>query len=174
MVAVLLLILFAYSSTANGDNCPNCPFSKGCVPDNYEHTYCYGANMAGNGLQNAAGYSMSNFVTQTNYSKTYMNSCTNSTDVVFKRNDSMSGKRGRYTCMLPRSGADYICLRARVELNSTLLANTLNKNKTACHEVGHSGGLIHGKPNDCMVSGTVYSGHIHYTNHHVKHMNKRQ
>lgn len=164
------LVLFVPAAMA--DPFAQCGINKGCKPDNYEHTYCFGGSLAGDGLQSAAGYSMRNLVAQTIFSKTYMASCTGSTDVVFKRNDSMGSIRGRYTCLVP-FGFSRMCGRARVELNSAALANMRNKYKTSCHEVGHSGGLVHGAPNDCMISGHVTSGHIHYNGHHVAHLNEQ-
>lgn len=112
-----LLVLGLFEARAGGDPYPNCTYGHACIPDNYEHTYCFGASLAGDGLQSAAGYSMNNLVTQTRYSKTYMDPCSGNTDVVFKRNDSLSGSRGRYTCMEPLSGSSLVCLRARIEFN---------------------------------------------------------
>ena len=158
-------------SPALADSYGYCYPPTGCRADNFEHTYCFGATMAGNGFQSAAGYGMTNLVNQTRFIKTFMANCSANTDVVFKRNDDMYPYIGRYNC-LDWVGTTNKCNRARVEFNGSLLKNTLNKKKTACHEIGHTGGLAHsGNANDCMINGLVSSGHVHYNAHHVAHLN---
>jgi predicted Zn-dependent protease len=60
-----------------------------------------------------------------------------------------------------------------MKLNPSLLNDQLNRVKTACHEIGHSGGLTHhDAPYDgCMVNGSVSSGHTQYNAHHKDHLN---
>ena len=60
-------------------------------------------------------------------------------------------------------------------MNPTLLDDDLNREKTACHELGHSLGLTHhASPyDDCMISGPVNAGHKEYINHHINHIDNR-
>ncbi len=169
--AIAVLASLGIAGLASSDEFGQCSAVSGCRPDNKAHSYCFGATMAGAGLQEAAGYGMSNLVAQTSFTKNFQSDCGSNTDVVFKRNDALAA-RGQYVCIEKLSGTNK-CNRARIEFNPGQLANQLNKNKTACHEIGHSGGLAHGANNDCMISGHVSANHIHYNGHHVDHLNNQ-
>ena len=83
-----------------------------------------------------------------------------------------AGVRGAYQCTSTSGVSGPGCQTARLKLNPDLLNDDLNRKKTACHEVGHSGGLSHeSDPNDCMVPGPVSSGHTDYNTHHIGHLN---
>lgn len=170
---LLLATLAIATHSADADPFGQCDATSGCRPDNKTHTHCFGDTLDGDGFQNAAIYGMNNLVAQTSFTKDFQTDCGSNTDVVFKRNDNMPGVRGRYQCIEYLPGTSK-CNRARIEFNGTLLLNTLNKNKTSCHEIGHSGGLAHGAPNDCMISGAVSEDHIHYNGHHIDHLNNQQ
>lgn len=170
MVTTCAALALWTASGAQADPFGQCDRNSGCRADNFEHTYCFGPSLAGDGFQSAAGYGMSNLVTQTNFTKTYMSSCSSNTDVVFKREDGMSAL-GDYLCMAFVSGTRK-CNRARVRFNGRLLKQKRHKNNTACHEVGHSGGLGHGSGNDCMIAQGP-SNKIHYNGHHVTHLNNQ-
>lgn len=179
--SVGLICLFIFSLTAvwgmspaSADQFGMCNATSGCRADNFEHTYCYGGSLAGDGFQTAAGYGMSNLVAQTKFTKTYMSSCSSNTDVVFKRDDSINAYADTL-CMAFVSGTNK-CNRARVRFNGKLL-NALgqpmvNKKSTACHEVGHTGGLAHGTPSDCMTNVTPTTN-VHYNAHHKSHLNNQ-
>jgi len=142
--------------------------NQGLIADNYEHTFCWGSGFNDTDLRQAARYSFSNLATQTNFTRLYMSSCSTNTDVRFLQGLQQGDARGEYFCL---AWTGIRCLRARIRLNRIVLTNTLNRRKTACHEVGHSGGLEHGNKTDCMFSGPVTSGHQQYHGHHIDHLN---
>lgn len=174
LIAALMLAFCVsqWPSTASADPFGDCNNQSPCRPDNKDASYCFGDTLAGNGMQNAAGYGMGNLVAQTSFTKNYQNDCGSNTDIVFKADPTL-GARGITVCM------SYInnntrCNRNLVIFNPNYLVNTLNKNKTACHEVGHTGGMGEtNMTNDCMISGQVSADHIHYNGHHVDHLNNQ-
>lgn len=179
MTAVLSLLLAALPwSSAAADGFALCYGSEGqsgCLPDNKEHTYCWSDTFEQYVVMTDAGsYAMSNMVSQTTYTKTFISDCTQLTDVVWIRDPNLgAGTRGSYQCQAFNTADE--CEWSHVRLNPTLLNNDLNRNKTACHELGHSLGLTHHAApySDCMVSGAVTSGHQHYNDHHVTHVDNR-
>lgn len=143
------------------------------APDNRLITYCWARAFDGNGsLKAAAQYALQNLEQQTSYtSRSHTNDCTANTDIVFRITRD-SGLRGAYQCVRRNSAGR--CQQANIWMNPANLTNTLNRRKTACHEVGHYGRLVHHNPpyNDCMVSGHISSGHQRYNAHHVWHLNQ--
>lgn len=159
------------TSTATADEFNGCNSVSGCRPDNFEHTYCWGSSFTATNLRSAANYAMGNLDAQTSYFDNFMSSCSSATDVIWHTMSSTT-VRGDYVCLAFNSAGN--CEQARVRLNPTLLTDTLNREKTACHEIGHSGGLAHSSTaSDCMISGAVTSGHRTYNQHHVDHLNNR-
>lgn len=160
---------------ANADSFALCSGATGCLPDNKDHTYCWSADFQQHAVMRDAGnYAMSNMVSQTTYSKTFVSECTELTDVVWIRDPTLgAGVRGAYECQAFNSADE--CEWSHVWLNPSELDDDLNRNKTACHELGHSLGLTHHDPpfGDCMVSGAVTSGHQQYNDHHVTHIDNR-
>lgn len=70
------------------------------------------------------------------------------------------------------------CQQATIQLNPSALNAANNpgsaRNVTACHEVGHTGGLWHATPGhtDCMEVQNDPSGqNAHYDGHHEDHLN---
>jgi predicted Zn-dependent protease len=117
-----------------------------------------------------ANYAMDNLDAQTSYFENYMDVCTSATDVVWKADSSLPA-RGSYIYL---DFVGSLCQRARVTINPTQLSNDINRRKTSCHEIGHSGGLAHADEHgDCMRNGAVSSGHQSYNAHHVEHLNDR-
>lgn len=100
-----------------------------------------------------------------------MNPCTSGTDVKFElfNDPSPSAPRGFYVC-LTRVGD--ICYHSQASLNTAKLTDSFNKNKTMCHEIGHSVGLTHGGgTTDCMLNGPVSQQTSSYNSHHREHIN---
>jgi hypothetical protein len=143
------------------------------APDNRLITYCWASAFNDNGdLKAAATYALQNLENQTSYtSQSHFTNCTANTDIVF-RITREAGLRGAYRCVT--RNAEGRCQQANIWMNPANLANTLNRRKTACHEVGHYGRLVHHDPpySDCMVSGHISSGHQQYNAHHVWHLNQ--
>lgn len=114
---------------------------------------------------------MINLDSQSSYYDNYVSNCTSSTDVRFQKTTAFPA-RGDYVCLAFNSSDE--CERSRVRLNPDYLTNTANRQKTACHEVGHSGGLSHSATSsDCMRNGAITSGYQTYNSHHVAHLNNR-
>ena len=139
-----------------------------CTADNFEHTYCWADNYDASNLRDAASYAMQNLGQQTLFWRNFVTSCGPNIDIVWTRFSDPT-LRGRYDCV-DASGPN--CGKARVYMNPDNLVDQHNKEKTACHEVGHSGGLSHADDaGDCMITGFVSQGHRTYTDHHVAHLN---
>jgi hypothetical protein len=98
------------------------------------------------------------------------------TDMVWWTNHFSGGTRGRAYC---EDYDDGRCDQFYVELDMLEIAEGTNdeqdEDKTVCHEAGHTLGLTHGTPDDCMISGErpqpTMARHEHYNDHHVYHIN---
>lgn len=168
--ATMIGLTIVAAPAASADPFGDCDSTSGCLPDNFEHTYCWDSTYT-SAFYNAAKYSMTNLDSQSSYYDTYMSSCTNATDVRFQKTTAFSA-RGDYVCLAFNGAGN--CERSRVRLNPDYLTNTANRQKTACHEVGHSGGLAHSSSaSDCMISGAITSGYQTYNSHHRTHLNDR-
>ena len=167
-----LAVIVAAAAAVNAAPASADPWLNTPGPDNREVTYCWGNAFADRpGLKEAAHYAMQNLQGQTSFTRNFMADCTSNTDIVFRvTNDP--GLRGAYQCVRVTDAGR--CQQANIWMNPDNLANDLNRNKTACHEVGHYGRLVHHDPpyGDCMVSGHITSGHQHYNDHHVWHLNQ--
>lgn len=150
-----------------------------CLPDGTYHTWCFGPTMDGNAnLQNAVQYAMTNMVEQTQMTENKDNSCDSSTDVVWQERD-LVGLRGEHECLERVSGSPNKCAHSAARLDGDAItadspqgAEQLNREKTSCHELGHTLGLNHDYPqDDCMVLGAVAAGHRTYNDHHREHVN---
>lgn len=144
----------------------------GPIPDSFNHTYCWSSGWT-SGWNTYGNYAMGNLDAQTSYYDTYDSTCDSATDILWQLNSSISA-RGDYVCNAFNSSG--YCSRATIRLNPSLLTDNQNRNKTACHEIGHSVGLQHGNSKtDCMINGAVSSGTqwITYNSHHISHANSR-
>lgn len=119
-----------------------------------------------------ARYAMSNLEDQTHFTKNLVPDCTGNTDIVWHKFNNPN-PRGQYICVdASGTSSQNQCQKAKVLLNPDQLNDDVNREKTACHEVGHSGGLSHADDaNDCMKNGAVSSDHRDYNNHHIDHLN---
>jgi hypothetical protein len=114
----------------------------------------------------------------------YASSCGSQTDVhpELMNNIYMPGIRGSYECITFVSGS--VCDTGRLRMNVDVLTDYTQREKTFCHEIGHSVGLQHytssgngvvaRENNDCMKSGTVAGDllWIEYSQHHRDHINQ--
>lgn len=162
------------------DSCYGSNSDGGCRPDDFNHTFCQRPIMNDYlKFKDASAYAMRNLDSQTRYTRYYKGDCDHTVDVKFGIDTSVSGVRGYYECneYLTDGVGGTLCGGASVYYNPPEINNNdrpeLNREKTACHEVGHSGGLTHhASPySDCLVNGEVASGHRDYNEHHVEHLN---
>ncbi len=158
--------------------------SQGCVPDNFNHWYCFSGTVNSN-IRTAFINAMVNLDTQTSYADFAESAgCNNVTDLVVVQDTSL-GARGQYAC--EGFNINNHCEQATLRFNPNNLPTANDRTKTACHEIGHSVGLKHGivsgpnadnafpAYNDCMWSGSIPSGldFDGYNAHHVAHINAR-
>jgi hypothetical protein len=138
--------------------------------DGSGHVWCFGDSTAGQlQLKNAMRYGMTNLDAQTDIQASEV-ACNSATDVPFGIGAAI-GARGQWSCITWLNGT--VCGKSRIIMNPTVIANDggpydLNLHKSACHESGHSVGLNHHDPpyGDCMVSGSVNTGHQRYNYDH--------
>jgi hypothetical protein len=156
--------------------------AQGCVPDNFNHWYCFSGAVNTN-LRTAFATAMTNLDNLTRYAAFVEGAgCNGVTDLVVVQNTALP-LRGQYTCEAKNAFGD--CERATLSFNPNNLTTANDRVKTACHEIGHSVGLKHGitdgaSPDngsytDCMKSGAITAGldFDGYDAHHVVHINNR-
>lgn len=138
--------------------------------DNSLHNYCF-VGITESYWVNPLTSAMNKLASQTVMSTGVQLSCNEDADVRFFRSDNsdLAGSLGVTFCnkwtQIPG-----ICAGFHVVLNADLLTSTSYRQKTACHEVGHSVGLSHGPTyGGCMISGL--STINYYSSHHVDHIN---
>lgn len=143
---------------------------SGFRADGAQHTWCTTLSW-NDSWWNPANAAVQNLDGQTDMYDTYYSLCNASIDAQFHISNSAamgSTVRGAYVCVLKAS--TYVCNGARLLLNENLLTSATARQKTACHELGHSAGLSHnGSYGGCMVSGA--SSNRTYSAHHVAHIN---
>jgi hypothetical protein len=181
LAVVVALVVTAVTGVsappAAADTYAACSSGNGCLPDNFTHSYCWGTGFTSTNLRNAANAAMSVLDGQSSYSDSFHSACDSIIDIDFQPISSTT-IRGDYICNYFNgafTNGHAECENSRVRINSTsLLGDALNRQKTACHEIGHSAGLSHDTGNDdCMISGPVTSGHTTYNAHHVGHLNNQ-
>ncbi|WP_162907922.1 hypothetical protein [Allorhizocola rhizosphaerae] len=187
-VAATVAAVGAIAMPARADNFGGCygPLTdQGCVPDNFNHWYCY---------DESVGTINQTFRTQIVAAMVYLHDntsydqffepngvCNAASDVVWQVTTAVAPNRGDYACLTFNSAGR--CEQARLRLNPNLLTDTHNRRKTACHELGHSVGLAHGQfgastpefYDDCMRTGPVNTEtRFQQLNlHHRTHANNR-
>ncbi|MFA5774063.1 MAG: hypothetical protein WC864_01640 [Ilumatobacteraceae bacterium] len=159
--------LFLGSSIALADSYGTGGTDVGRIPDNHDHDWCWSTGWPGGSWDTDATNRHINLENQTLFGGGSNQSCDSGTDVYWKAGPIV--QRGTYVCNDLFSG---ICDNASVTINTdtAILPSGGQRQKTMCHELGHSGGLAHysGVAFDCMVSGS--STLIHYRPHAVGHL----
>lgn len=93
-----------------------CNSDTGCVPDNFDHTYCYSGTVDSN-FRTAITESMSNLDAQSSYFDTFIASCNSLTDAQWQQTTAPGGGvRGDHLCRAKNSANE--CERARLRLNA--------------------------------------------------------
>lgn len=170
--------LVASTLTASADPWGTGGSNTGAHPDPDPHGYCYSSSVGSDlksGIFEAEWKAMD--PTQVNVDKD--SSCklsgTGETDVVWRQGALSGTVRGETSCEDfdgNRCDQNYLTLDlAEINKGSN---DEIDEAKTACHELGHSGGLTHGGASDCMLSGEVPSTAVKYRRynaHHIGHLN---
>lgn len=114
---------------------------------------------------------MNNLAQQTDMSVSVQLACNSDADVrFFKFKDPSSPNLLGYSYCVKKTLDGWRCAGSYVFLNEAALLNTTMRQKTACHEVGHTVGLSHGQTyGGCMMSG--FFPDTIYAPHHVDHIN---
>jgi len=193
IVTVLALVLgsVVVSATVQADQYIDCqiegsggPHDGVCGPDDDTHYWCFGGSTDGDeDLKGSFRWSIANMETLTQMNAINQDQCRNYTDVRFQEIDLEGTVRGRYACTKGVQNKPQRCAaadmrvdtqRIQYEVNNSGDGNSepgeldLNRDKTACHELGHSLGFFHHDPGfyegpggdpqkDCMVSGHLAS-----------------
>ncbi len=186
LLAMLLIAsLGGLSSTAEADpwgDSDNSVDGTGPHPDGSSHSFCYTSTItSASGIAPNivdAEYDALEGPAVTNV--TYHSVCdpigSTETDVVWRRDNLGGSTTGSTTCDDFNNG---ICDQAYITLDQAQIhvggEDEIDETQTACHELGHTGGLTHGSvDSDCMINsadtpptglqyrryGTHHRGHI--------------
>lgn len=178
--AVALMLPTAPASADPFAGCYGASNAEGCLPDDFNHTYCF-SGFFDEGLRAAFLGAMGNLHSDTDYFIEFVESCDNLTDIIVF--EDVTVDRGAYQCIIANAAGN--CERAHIGLNLANLPTPEDRTKTSCHEIGHSVGLKHGinrgpsQDNDsyldCMRSGDIVAGQDinDYDAHHTQHINDR-
>lgn len=169
-IAILGLILFAWSDRAGADTFPDNHHDG--LADSSVHTYCYDS-FAGD--ESVASYAMQNALdATTDMSDSKHSTCYTSTDVHWQDLNLPGSLRGEYQCQT-YYGDD--CDSSDVRLDFAKLDEGSNdwydRRKTSVHEIGHSVGTNHDTIS-AMVTGEVPSTALawrRYSSHDISHIN---
>lgn len=159
LIAIWPTLLTGVAAPAEADGYADCTSTTGCRPDSFTHNYCFNSPMSSD-FRSAIRSAMVNMDTQTSMTDSE-NGCDTNTDVLWSSTTSIS-TRGEYLCLRFESGNT--CNSSRVRLNPDQLTTLAQTRKTACHELGHSLGLMHGDTTDCMINGssTLNTYNLHH------------
>lgn len=166
---------------AAGHDYADCDGFGWCAPDNSGHTWCFGASTDGaQDLRASMRWAINNMTNTTQMSDQELDACNDTTDVKWQRVDVEGSARGRYSCQdEPRRPR--VCTEAEVRIRPEAIQQDLedsgdgnpepgeldlNRDKTVCHELGHSLGFDHhdlsyfqgpgpDHQKDCTVAGHV-------------------
>ena len=171
-VIVLLGVCNPVVGFANADTFGGGPPESGWVADNSLHNYCFDGSYPSYWV-NPLTSAMVNLDDQTDLTTGVQYACNTDADVRFIKytDTSQDAPLGQYACIKFTIDGTR-CAGSYVFLNEAKLTSTTLRQKTTCHEVGHSVGLTHhydGQYGGCMLSGYFYD-HF-YSTHHVAHIN---
>lgn len=168
MSALFVLSTSVSSSTADafGTNTSETP----PLADNSIHNYCF-VGITESFWLNPLTAAMNKLASQTVMTTGIQYSCNEDADVrFFKVNSAYIGNNLGLSYCNEWTNTPGICAGFHVLLNADFLTSTSYRQKTACHEVGHTVGLSHGQAyGGCMITGL--STLNYYSEHHVAHIN---
>ncbi len=170
-IGVLACLAAAGPATADDYATGNAATGTGYPADGATHDYCFYNVSYIPSLSTPVTNAMANLDAQTDMTDLYHSLCPAGTDVLISWVGSAtlgSSVLGSTQCLALDSVGR--CNQSRVLLNQDLLTTAATRQKTACHEIGHTAGLSHGSTyGGCMISGL--STNITYSSHHVAHIN---
>lgn len=166
----LAVLLLAASSplVASADSYGVGPPDAGYRPSTLARTYCYESSVTST-YKSLFGLATQYATSATIFSYTVKSTCPGPNVRVQLSTTLGAGVRGDYACTSLTSQSR--CWLSRIRFNPNLLTNTINRHKTACHELGHELGLRHGGTADCMINGVVTQSYTTYSTHHLNHIN---
>jgi hypothetical protein len=170
MVAAVILV-GSVSVPASADDFGGCygpDGAEGCVPDNFEHTFCFESNMTSAFIYHSRN-AMVYLGAYSSYYDNEQSSCGTATDIVFRQSSGTPSAYADYQCLDWNFWGR--CEQARIRLDAADLTTSATRRHSACHEIGHSGGLRHGGTVDCMRTGL--RSESNYSSHHIGHLNNR-
>lgn len=150
------------TGTYNGGS-GTCTYDKLCLPDNTLHTYFYSANLTA--MKKVTTNRFNHWESVTKMANTKVTSYTAATDVLVW-NDPTIPQAGRVYCITPAAVAaecDAFSLAydtgyisdSPAGTNPLGAYGTSEKRWLACHEIGHTYGLMHGNRTDPSVTNTT-------------------
>jgi hypothetical protein len=176
-LAVAWLVIGPTQAPTSADSFGIGPPTGGYYADPNLHTWCHGSGFD-TALHNNALYAMNISLDSDTDVTDFFESCNHSTtDVEWLDANLPDPVRGRYSCQTMVNSTT--CNHSHVILDPVELNIGINDDedttKTACHEAGHSVGLVHvSGGSDCMRNGELpFPDSIYYTynDHHVSHIN---
>lgn len=153
--------------------------NTGAHPDADPHGFCYSSSVGSDiksGIREAEWSAMDPTQVNVNYDSSCKLSGSGETDVVWRQGNLRSGVSGQTYCEDFDGHCDqYYLTLDRGEINRGS-HDEIDEAQTACHELGHSGGLTHGGSSaDCMInSGATPPTAVRYRRyggHHTNHLN---
>lgn len=153
-LAFLVVLLMASPAVAGNfvrnhpiyTTCPTTPPFNPCLGDNATHDV-YVTELGPN-MEQWTIWTLGNYNT-TDLNIVYLSSHTSTVDVYYRNNDNLpNGTAGIYYCVYVANAAQRRCAHSHVEYQGDLIASQPGYGATqwaaiACHETGHSVGLLH-------------------------------
>ena len=127
----------------------------GAHPDADPHTYCYSSSVGSDlreNIENAEWNAMDPTAVNVNYQSSCDLSSSSETDVVW-RQAALSGAYGSTYCEDFDNHCDQFYSTLDLAAINVGANDEIDQTQTACHELGHTGGLTHGgSSGDCMIN----------------------
>ncbi|GAA2431566.1 hypothetical protein GCM10010191_51720 [Actinomadura vinacea] len=177
---VLAAIMGGSALTASADPWGNQTGDTGAHPDEDPHGYCYSPTVSADlksGINEAMWDAMDPTQVNVNYDGDCKLSGGGETDVVWRQGNLAEGVSGKAPCEdYDNDRCDQYYLTLDLGQINKGSHDEIDQAQTACHELGHSGGLTHGgSSTDCMInSGSTPPTGIQfrrYGKHHTQHLN---
>jgi hypothetical protein len=155
VVVACAIVLLGASVAAVADEWGTGDSSTGAHPDADPHGFCYSSSVGADARENisaAEWNAMDPTAVNVNFDSTCNLSGSGETDVVWRVGNLAPGVSGSTYC----EDFDTYCDQFYSTLDMAQIAvgseDEIDETQTACHELGHTGGLSHGGSTDCMIN----------------------